>query len=109
MVVYLLVRLTAVAPSKLRQLHDGGGEDAGSRVRARRKRRGRTTVALAGHLTMTIAGVSSASLSSICDGVDCGDGTAGQLGILDMGLTPRQWDLRPGRCSSTGRATYMWG
>jgi hypothetical protein len=27
-------------PSKLRQLHDGGGEDAGSSIRARGKRRG---------------------------------------------------------------------
>jgi hypothetical protein len=25
--------------------------------------------------------------------------------ILDLGLTPRQWDLRPSQCSSTGRAT----
>jgi hypothetical protein len=29
------------------------------------------TVALAGHPTMTIAAVSSASLSFDCDGVDC--------------------------------------
>jgi transposase-like protein len=29
--------------------------------------------------------------------------------ILDLGLTPRQWDLRPGRCSSTRRALRCVG
>ncbi len=58
---------------------------------------------------MTTDGVSSASTSSIVTVSTPVMAPLASSVIWTWGLTPRQWDLRPGRCSSTGRATYMWG
>jgi hypothetical protein len=67
------------------------------------KRRGWNILGLLGHLTMTTAGVSFASISStVIVSVPVIWLLARQLGTL--GIHSLVVDSRPGRCSSTGRA-----